>query len=115
MTFATHNSVRCSSIARPRLYGRLHIALSKTAKTSPIRSFEEFPIAARPVYDFLEELKMATEVPVLLVVDGWNRFHQMASSTQWDSAVPLHGQQLLVPHLLGNLEGYGGQMANGDS
>jgi len=75
-------------------------------------SFEEFPVAVRPVYDFLEELKTATEVPVLLVVDGWNRFHQMASSTQWNSPVPLHGQQLLVPRILGDLQ-YGEQMANG--
>ena len=76
-------------------------------------SFEEFPVAVRPLYDFLEELKTATEVPVLLVIDGWNRFHQMASSTQWDTSTPLHAQKLMVPRLLSDLDGFGGQMANG--
>ena len=32
------------------------------------------------VHDLLEELKLVTDVPVLVVVDGLNYFHQMASS-----------------------------------
>jgi len=76
-------------------------------------SFEEFPVAVRPTHDFLMELQNATEVPVLLVVDGWNRFHQMASSTVWDTKKPLHAQRLMLPRILGDLDGYGGGMANG--
>lgn len=76
-------------------------------------SFGDFPVPLRPVHDFLRELQLVTEFPVLLVVDGWNHFHGMASTQVWESHHLLHATQLLVPSMLANLSEYGGGMANG--
>lgn len=76
-------------------------------------SFSDFPMPLRPVYDLFAELSLATEVPVLVAVDGHNRWDQMASSCHWHTKVPLHASELLVPKLLGDLSEYGGAMANG--
>ena len=56
---------------------------------------------------------MVRELPVLLVVDGWNHFHGMASSKAWRSHLTLHAQQLLVPSMLAGLREYGGGMGRG--
>jgi len=53
------------------------------------------------------------EMPVLLLVDGWNRFEQMTSCKKWRSDEGLHAQQLLVPAMLGDVQAYGGGMARG--
>ena len=75
--------------------------------------FSDFPAPQRPIHDFLSELQLVTEMPVLLAIDGWNVWDKMASSCVWgDPSTPLHASQLLVPHMLGTLD-YGQQMANG--
>ena len=76
-------------------------------------AFNDFPVPLRPVHDFLRELQAVDEMPVLLVVDGWNHFHGMASSKAWRSHLTLHAQQLLVPSMLAGLREYGGGMARG--
>jgi len=75
--------------------------------------FSDFPMPLRPVYDFLHELPLVTELPTVLAVDGYNAWEGMASSCHWHSQVPLHSSQLLVPSLLGDMPSYGGSMANG--
>jgi len=87
--------------------------LLRTVTHDEYNSFEEFPVPIRPVHDFLMELRTATELPVVLVIDGWNRFHQLTSMKEWNKPIPLHAQQMLVPNTLGDLEQYGGSMANG--
>jgi len=74
--------------------------------------FNDFPVPVRPTYDFLQELRTVTDVPVLLAVDGWNLWRGMASSREWRSPTPLHARQLLVPSLLGTLD-FGAGMQNG--
>jgi len=76
-------------------------------------SFEEFPVPVRPAYDFIMELRTATELPVLLAIDGWNRFHQMTSAKEWNKSIPLHAQQMMVPNILGDLHAFGSGMENG--
>lgn len=75
--------------------------------------FAEFPIPVRPMHDLLAELQLVTEYPTLLVIDGWNRWHYMATSCHWRSKVPLHAQQILAPSLLGENLSYGAGMARG--
>ena len=85
------------------------------------KGFAEFPMALRPVHDLLRELQTVTDIPVLVAVDGWNRWHQMSGAREWrprghpapSEMRPLHAQQLLVPQVLGDLRGYGEGMANG--
>ena len=77
------------------------------------RFFSDFPVPLRPVHDFLCELQRVDEMPVLLAVDGWNRFEQMSSCKKWRSPEALHARQLLVPSLLGDVHAYGGGMARG--
>jgi hypothetical protein len=74
---AALRSHACHSARAPRPQPFAHAALHHR----PLRyvledgasSFEEFPVAVRPLHDFMMELQTATEVPVLVVVDGWNR------------------------------------------
>lgn len=75
--------------------------------------FSDFPVPLRPVYDLLQELQLVTEFPVLLVVDNFNRWQEMASSKEWKSETPLHAQQLLVPSLLEDVDSFSRGMANG--
>ena len=75
--------------------------------------FADFPMAVRPVYDFLSELRLVTELPTLVAVDGWNHWHEMATSCHWRSKTPLHASNLLVPSLLADIHEYGSAMANG--
>ena len=75
--------------------------------------FADFPIPLRPMYDLLAELRLVTEYPTLVVVDGWNRWQHMATSCHWRSKVPLHAQQILAPSLLGEDLSYGASMARG--
>lgn len=75
--------------------------------------FAEFPMPVRPVYDALAELQLVTEFPTLLVVDGWNRWSQMATSCHWRSKRPLHASDLLVPATCGGDLSYGRNMARG--
>ena len=61
-------------------------------------------MALRPVHDLLRELQTVTDIPVLVAVDGWNRWHQMSGAREWrprghpapSEMRPLHAQQLLV-------------------
>jgi len=87
--------------------------LLRTVVQDDHNSFEEFPVPVRPVHDFLMELRTTTELPVVLVIDGWNRFHELTSMKEWNKPIPLHAQQMLVPNTLGDLEEFGGAMANG--
>lgn len=66
----------------------------------------------RPTFDFLAELQLVTDLPVLVGVDGWNLMRGMATSQHWQKATPLHASELLVPSMLGTLD-YGAGMANG--
>jgi len=75
--------------------------------------FADFPMPVRPVYDFLAELQLVTEMPTVLAVDGHNMWDMMASSCRWLSKQPLHASELLVPSMLADMHAYGGQMANG--
>ena len=50
--------------------------------------FSDFPMPLRPVYDFLHELPLVTELPTVLAVDGYNAWEGMASSCHWHSQVP---------------------------
>jgi hypothetical protein len=76
-------------------------------------AFSEFPMPARPMYDLLAELQSVTEFPTAMIVDGWNRWDQMATSCRWRSRVPLHSKELLVPSLLGADFTYGAKMQRG--
>ena len=53
---------------------RLSVALCR------YKGFAEFPMALRPVHDLLRELQTVTDIPVLVAVDGWNRWHQMSGA-----------------------------------
>jgi len=75
--------------------------------------FSDFPMPLRPVFDFVAELQLVTELPTLIAVDGHNRWDMMATSCHWQSKTPLHASDLLVPSLLGGLHKYGASMANG--
>ena len=50
--------------------------------------FADFPLPLRPVYDLLAELKLVTEFPTLLAVDGWNRCATPTSQTSRPAAWP---------------------------
>jgi len=76
-------------------------------------TFSDFPMPLRPIHDFLAELQTVTEFPVLLVVDGWNYWHHMATSKRWKAREPLHACDLLVPSMLADAHAYGSGMANG--
>ena len=75
--------------------------------------FNDFPMMMRPIYDVLAELQLVTEYPTAVVVDGWNVWDGMASSCQWQSRIPLHSSQLVVPSLLGTDLSYGKKMQRG--
>jgi len=75
--------------------------------------FADFPMPVRPIYDLLRELQLVTEYPTLLVIDGWNRWTQMASSCHWRTKRPLHASDLLVPALCGGDLRFGESMARG--
>ena len=77
------------------------------------QGFADFPMPVRPVHDVLSELQAVTEYPTLLVVDGWNRWSQMATSCHWRSKRPLHASDLLVPATCGGDLAYGAGMARG--
>jgi len=81
--------------------------------TDTYDAFSDFPIPLRPIHDFLAELKTATELPVLLVIDSWNTWDFCCSSLAWQERNPLHAQQMLVPHHLSSANDFGGQMQNG--
>jgi len=76
-------------------------------------AFADFPMPVRPVHDLLRELQLVTEYPTLLVVDGWNRWTQMATSCHWRTKRPLHASDLLVPALCGGDLRFGEGMARG--
>jgi len=66
------------------------------------------------VHDFLCELQQVDEMPVLLMIDGWNRLDQMTSCKKWQSQEGLHARELLVPSMLGDEQlAYGAGMARG--
>ena len=44
------------------------------------QGFADFPMPIRPAHDLLRELQSVTEYPTLVVVDGWDRWSQMATS-----------------------------------
>jgi hypothetical protein len=69
-------------------------------------------VPLRPTFDFLAELQLVTDLPVLVGIDGWNLMRGMATSRHWQKPTPLHASELLVPSILGTLD-YGAGMANG--
>ena len=92
--------------------------------TDEYKCFSDFPLPLRPVHDFLCELQTVDAMPVLLLVDEWNRWDQMTSARaaidpqstaarSVDDVAPLHARELLVPHMLADAHAYGGRMANG--
>ena len=40
-------------------------------------------------------------MPVLLLIDSWNRMDQMSSCKKWRSHEGLHAREMLVPSMLG--------------
>ena len=92
--------------------------------TDEYKCFSDFPLPLRPVHDFLSELQTVDALPVLLLVDEWNRWDQMTSARaaidpqsvaarSVADVAPLHARELLVPHMLHDARRYGGGMANG--
>ena len=101
-----------SAAADPAVGPTLADMLAPVVRDS-YQAFSDFPMPVRPVHDLLRELQSVTEYPTLLVVDGWNRWSQMATSCQWRTKRPLHASDLLVPSMCGGDLGYGEGMARG--
>ena len=53
------------------------------------------------MHDFLCELQGVDAMPVLLLIDSWNRMDQMSSCKKWRSYEGLHAREMLVPSMLG--------------
>ena len=101
-----------SAAADPKAGPTLADMLGTVARDS-YQAFADFPMPARPVHDLLRELQSVTEYPTLIVVDGWNRWSQMATSCHWRTKRPLHASDLMVPAMLGGDLSYGKNMARG--